>query len=92
MRQLLYFHASYCNRCKYVRKNYIKPIYDEVPELVSEIDAAKEPFVADRYKINKLPTIFLLEDGVPVKMSHGSIPIRKTIEWLRGDNDKSNNQ
>lgn len=90
MRRLLFFHASWCGPCKVYDQEIIAPLEQLVgSDRIERIDAWKEPFKAEKYHVERLPTVVLL-DGETVHMNRtGAIDIDKVAEWLKGavDND-----
>ena len=85
MRKLIFFHASWCPPCRFYEKQFITPLEELVgADRIVRIDAWKEPWMAERYKVDKVPTIVLL-DGETVHMNRtGAIDINKVAEWLKG--------
>lgn len=88
MRKLLFFHASWCTPCKRYEREIIDPLEKVVGAgYIERIDAWKEPWRAGRYKVDKVPTVVLL-DGETVHMNRTeAIDIDRVAEWLqeRGD-------
>lgn len=88
MRKLLFFHATWCGPCKVYDREIITPLENQVgTEHIERIDAWKEPWRAEKYHVERLPTVVLL-DGDTVKLNYtGMINIDKVVKWLqeRGD-------
>lgn len=86
MRKLLFFHASWCPPCRFYEKQFIVPLENLAgPEHIERVDAWKHPQKAEKYMIDRLPTVVLL-DGETVHMSRtGAIDISKVAEWLKGE-------
>lgn len=88
MRKLLFFHAAWCGPCKVYDREIITPLENQVgTEHIERIDAWKEPWRAEKYHVERLPTVVLL-DGAMVKLNYtGTIDIDKVVKWLqeRGD-------
>lgn len=88
MRKLLFFHATWCGPCKVYDREIITPLENQVgTEHIERIDAWKEPWRAEKYHVERLPTVVLL-DGATVKLNYtGTIDIDKVVKWLqeRGD-------
>ena len=58
-------------------------------EQVIRINAQNEPFMAKKYRVDKLPTVILL-DGDTVHMEcTGAIDIDKVAKWLKGGDPTS---
>lgn len=85
MRKLLFFHAPWCPPCQFYEKEFILPIIQMVgADKVRQVNVQEDPFTADKYRIDKLPAIVLL-DGGQVKMNRtGAIDIEKIAEFLEG--------
>ena len=88
MRKLLFFHASWCGPCKVYEREIINPLENLVgTDRIERIDAWKEPHKAEKYHVERLPTVILL-DGETVSMNRtGAIDIEKVAEWLKGESD-----
>lgn len=63
MKQLLFFHATWCPPCRRAEKEVIGPLEQEVgPEKIRRINAQEDPQTAEKYQVTKLPTA-IVEDG-----------------------------
>ena len=85
MRKLIFFHASWCPPCRFYEKQFITPLEEMVgAEHIERVDAWKEPWRAEKYHVERLPTVVLL-DGETVHMNRtGAINIDKAAKWLKG--------
>ena len=85
MRKLLFFHSPWCPPCRFYEKEFILPLIRiSGADKVQKINAQEEPFTTDKYSIDKLPAIVLL-DGEQVKMNRtGAIDIKEIAEFLEG--------
>lgn len=85
MKKLLFFHASWCGPCKVYDQEIIAPLEQLVgSDRIERIDAWKEPFKAEKYHVERLPTVVLL-DGETVYMNRtGTIDIDEVAEWMKG--------
>lgn len=85
MRRLLFFHASWCPPCRFYEKQFVAPLEELAgAEHIEYIDAWKEPWKAEKYHIDKLPTVVLL-DGNTVRMNRtGAIDVNAVANWLKG--------
>lgn len=85
MRKLLFFHSPWCPPCRFYEKEFILPLIQTAgADKVQKINAQEDPFTADKYGIDKLPAIVLL-DGEQVKLNRtGAIDIKKVAEFLEG--------
>jgi len=69
---LVDFHASWCGPCK-----MLSPVIDQIAEAKAgeaivakvDIDAARD--IAQRYKINSVPTLIVFQNGEPVVGASG---------------------
>lgn len=84
MRRLVFFYASWCGPCKVYGREFITPLEELVGAgQVERVDAWKEPWRAEKYHVERLPTVVLL-DGETVYMSRtGAIDIDKVADWLK---------
>lgn len=63
MKQLLFFHATWCPPCRRAEKEVITPLEQEIgPEKIRRINAQEDPQTAEKYRVTKLPTA-IVEDG-----------------------------
>ncbi len=90
MRKLLFFHAPWCSPCRFYTGQFIEPLEQLAgTEQVIRINAQNEPFMAKKYRVDKLPTVILL-DGDTVHMEcTGAIDIDKVAKWLKGGDPTS---
>ena len=87
MRKLIFFHASWCPPCRFYGIQFISPLEEIVgDEHIERIDAWKEPHRAEKYNVERLPTVVLL-DGDAVYMNRtGAINVEEVAGWLKGGN------
>lgn len=85
MRKLLFFHAPWCPPCRFYEGQFITPLEQAAgADKIQRINAQTDPFTAEKYLVDKLPTVVLL-DGDTVHMRRtGAIDIDKVARWLRG--------
>ncbi len=85
MRKLLFFHAPWCPPCRFYEKQFIAPLEKRIGEgKIRRVDAQNDPFMADKYNIDKLPAVVLL-DGETVYMNRtGAIDIDEVYSWMKG--------
>ncbi len=85
MRKMLFFHAPWCSPCRFYEKRFIMPIERLVGvEYIERIDAQKAPQMAERYLVDKLPTVVFLDEDRPVMMRTGAVDVEKVAQWLKG--------
>lgn len=85
MRKLLFFHASWCSPCRYYHKLFIEPV-EQAAEAgqVIPIDAWKKPQEAEKYHIDKLPSVVLLDGDEVYIQYRGYMDVNEIASWLRG--------
>lgn len=81
----MFFHASWCPPCRFYEKQFIAPLEKRIGEgKIRRVDAQNDPFMADKYNIDKLPAVVLL-DGETVYMNRtGAIDIDEVYSWMKG--------
>lgn len=86
MRKLIFFHASWCPPCRFYEKQFISMLEELVgAERIERVDAWKEPHRAEKYHVEKLPTVVLL-DGDKVYMNRtGAIDVREVSKWITAE-------
>ena len=86
MRKLLFFHASWCPPCRFYEKQFIRPLEKLAgAEYIERVDAWMFPQRAEKYLVDKLPTVVLLDGEKAVLRHTGSIQIEKLASWLKGE-------
>lgn len=88
MRKLLFFHANWCEPCKFYSKQFIDEIEKKTGN-VERVNAQENPFLADRYMVSRLPAVVLLDEEEKKKLIYGSLNIEEVVNWL---NDSSNHR
>ena len=86
MRKLLFFHASWCSPCRFYEREFIRPLEERVGAgQIQHVDAQRHPFLADRYLVDKLPTVVLLDhSGAVEAIRRGAIDVDRVAAWLKG--------
>lgn len=88
MRKLIFFHASWCPPCRFYEKQFIVPLEERAgAEHIERIDAWKEPWKTEKYMVDRLPTVILLDVENVYMIRTGAIDIEKVAEWLKGESD-----
>ncbi|XP_065847948.1 thioredoxin Y2, chloroplastic [Euphorbia lathyris] len=81
---LVDFYATWCGPCQ-----LMTPILNEVSSILKEtiqvvkIDTEKYPSIADKYKIEALPTFILFKDGKPSDRFEGALTKDRFIERIQ---------
>ncbi|MEM7579315.1 MAG: thioredoxin [Mastigocoleus sp.] len=82
---LVDFYATWCGPCQ-----MMAPILDQVNAhlqgklRVVKIDTDKYPQIAEKYKIEALPTLVLFKQGKPVDTIEGVLQVPQLVERLQG--------
>lgn len=77
---LVDFYATWCGPCQ-----YMVPILEEVGEKLNDkiqvvkIDTEKYTSIANRYKIEALPTLIIFKNGEPCYRFEGALPADQLI-------------
>lgn len=84
MRKLLFFYASWCGPCKVYDREIITPLEDLVgADRIERIDAWKEPHRAEKYRVERLPTVVLLDGDAVYTNRTGAINVEEVAGWLK---------
>ena len=68
---LVDFYASWCGPCRMLNTELIK-LDDSIEELnIVKVDIDESPATTDEFKIEVVPTMFILKNGKPVKQIQG---------------------
>ncbi len=68
---LVDFFASWCGPCRMLNTELIK-LDNSLPEInVVKVDIDESPATTDQFKIEVVPTMFILKNGEPVKQIQG---------------------
>nr|GMD52273.1 thioredoxin Y1, chloroplastic [Ipomoea batatas]GMD55939.1 thioredoxin Y1, chloroplastic [Ipomoea batatas] len=80
---LVDFYATWCGPCQ-----FMVPILNDVGNAMKDkiqvvkIDTEKYPSIADRYKIQALPTFILFKDGEPCDRFEGALSADNLIKRI----------
>ena len=84
MRKLLFFHATWCPPCRFYEKQFIAPLEQIArSNKVRRIDTQSDPFTAERYQVDKLPAVVLLDGEKAYASLTGAIDVKALGEWLK---------
>ena len=81
MKQLLKFHATWCQPCKALSTNFNRVDLGDV-ELI-EIDIDEKLELAKQYNVRSVPTLVLLENNVEIKRHSGVLTPDKIEEFIK---------
>lgn len=85
MRKLLFFHADWCPPCRFVEREFISPLERLVgKEKIIHVDAQSDPFIAEKYHVDKLPTCVILDGKTLIALFHGMIELEGAKKILEG--------
>ncbi|KAE8701824.1 Thioredoxin Y1 [Hibiscus syriacus] len=80
---LVDFYATWCGPCQ-----FMVPVLDEVSATLKDkiqvvkIDTEKYPSIADKYKIQGLPTFIIFKDGKPFDRFEGALGADQLIQRI----------
>ncbi|KAL2467916.1 Thioredoxin Y1 [Forsythia ovata] len=80
---LVDFYATWCGPCQ-----FMVPVLEQVSDSmrdkiqVVKIDTEKYPIIADKYKIQALPTFILFKDGKPFDRFEGAMAADQLIQRI----------
>ncbi|XP_010537268.1 PREDICTED: thioredoxin Y1, chloroplastic [Tarenaya hassleriana] len=80
---LVDFYATWCGPCL-----FMVPILNEVSTILGDkiqvvkIDTEKYPSIANKYRIEALPTFILFKDGTPCDRFEGALTARQLIQRI----------
>ena len=79
--------ATWCGPCK-----MMKPILEKISETgiaVFEVDVEDQIELADKYKVQSIPTTIYFENGVQVSKTIGARPGSKILEEFNHENNET---
>lgn len=83
MKQLLFFHATWCPPCRRAEKEVIGPLEQEIgPEKIRRINAQEDPQAAEKYRVTKLPTAIVEDGGEILYRVVGNLDRDTLKRWL----------
>lgn len=74
----IFFTAPYCGACNAMRSAVIDPMRNDGFE-IDEVDCMADPFTAELYKVIRVPTVIVLDDGEEASRRVGFVP-REVME------------
>lgn len=80
MRILLFFYAPWCPPCHFYDREIITPLEQQIgADRIRRINAQNAPFTAEKYGVDKLPAIIVLDGNKRILQSTGG----HTVEYLQ---------
>lgn len=75
------FWADWCGPCK-MMKPVLESFEQETGIVVGKIDADANQELSEKFNVSSIPTILVLENGVPVHQVIGAMPKHKLMKEL----------
>jgi thioredoxin 1 len=80
---LVDFYADWCGPCKEMPP-VLKKVKQELKDVrIIKVNVDRNPFIANRYKVNRLPTLIVFKDGEPIWTHEGIFCPEKLKTILR---------
>ena len=80
---LLDFYASWCTPCKMLSP-VVDKIADEHPEfIIGKINVEEEQELAKQFRVQSVPSLFIMKNGEIINRSHGIISEKKILNLLQ---------
>lgn len=68
---LVDFYADWCGPCKEIPP-VLKKVKQELKDVrIIKVNVDRNPFIASRYKVNRLPTLIVFKEGEPIWTHEG---------------------
>ncbi|SHI81767.1 thioredoxin [Tangfeifania diversioriginum] len=68
---LVDFYADWCGPCKEIPP-VLKKVKQELKDVrIVKVNVDRNPFIASRYKVNRLPTLIVFKEGEPIWTHEG---------------------
>lgn len=83
MRKLLFFYATWCPPCRFYGREVITPLEQCVgSDRIIRVNAQDDPQMAEKYGVDKLPTIVIIDGDKRILQSTGGYTVEGLIEIM----------
>lgn len=80
---LVDFWATWCPPCRYMNPIVAEVAGEQADSLaLAKVDVDNNRELAERYRIESIPTFILFKDGKAVDMKVGAFPKEMLVDWL----------
>jgi len=83
MKQVLYFHAAWCDKCQNMEP-IIEQLIKSKTTQVAKVDTDYDSSLVEKYNVVSVPTTILLENGKETKRFIGYQELSKVNEFIKG--------
>lgn len=84
MRKLLYFHADWCPPCRFYANTVILPLEKKIGcHKIEKIDVQLNPQLAEKYCIERLPALVIVENENILLSRYGSLSANELEMYLK---------
>lgn len=84
MKKLLFFHAPWCQPCNFYDREIITPLEQQIgADRIVRVNAQEDPFRAEKYGVDKLPAIVILDGNKAVLRSTGGYTTEQLKEMIK---------
>lgn len=83
MRKLLFFHASWCPPCRFYDREIILSLEKIIgTDRIIRVNVQETPSQAEKYGVDKLPMIVILDNEEVILQSTGRYTVNKLAEIM----------
>lgn len=84
MRQLVFFHATWCGPCKVFENEFVVPLEKELGnDRIRRVNVQEDPFTAEKLGITKIPAAFVMDGNEVLCRFVGSSDLEEVRKLLR---------
>lgn len=85
MKKILFFYAPWCPPCRFYENQFISQLEKILGKgTVQRVNVQEEPFKAEAYRVNKLPSVILTENGTICGRYSGAVETEEIAGWFLG--------